>query len=277
MESLQIASSGFFSWRNLRVSHSLQRWLFCLAAASLLPCAACQRGATPDAASQTAPASNVAVVDLDEIAKRLGRDVEMNDAVQSAANSLNQQLTTVRGQLQEQFDRKLQQSLGVDSPHSVAPASAVEPVASAPGNAAQQLGKSSAADGSPASASSVGGQAASQLAASLPPNELQAMKRPFDVQFAQYQAQARDKLAAHRASVVERFKREVRPVAERVAARRGATVVVTKNDSVVFAVTPAADITEDVVREMQELQFARPKTESAAAAKSDSNASSAPN
>lgn len=247
--------------------HSLQRWLFCLSVVSLVPCAACQRGATPDATAQSAATSNVAVIDLDEVAKRLGRDVEMNDAVQSAASSLNQQLNTVRAQLQEQFDRKLQQSAGADAPHTVSPASAIESMPAQGSTKGGQQGTQQASSTKATSmngASSDGVTSASALAANLPPNELQAIKRPFDVQFAQYQVQARDKLAVHRANVVERFKREVRPVAERVAARRGAAVVVTKNDSVVFAVTPAADITDDVVRELQDAQFARPKQDGAA-------------
>lgn len=82
------------------------------------------------------------------------------------------------------------------------------------------------------------------------PAELAAIKQKYDRQFAQLDAQAREKLAQHRVGVLERFRGEVRPICEKIAAARGQSIVVTKNDAVVFAFLPQADITDDVVEQL---------------------------
>lgn len=175
----------------------------------------CQPAATPQAAAPAARASQaaaVAVVDLDQIAKRLGRDLDMNRSIEQASTSLNEQLQSIRDKLQSQYDEKLRATATSDD-------EAVRP--------------------------------ASTGAAGPESDQPAALKRQLQQQLNQYELQAREKLAQHRAAVIERFRREVRPVAERVASARGAGIVVTKNDTVVFAVVPEADITEDVVKEMQ--------------------------
>ena len=47
-------------------------------------------------ASQTTNAVNVAVIDLDEVARRVGRDAKMNSSIQQRQELLNQQLVTIR-------------------------------------------------------------------------------------------------------------------------------------------------------------------------------------
>jgi Skp family chaperone for outer membrane proteins len=46
----------------------------------------------------------VAVIDLDEVAKRLGRDVDMVNSMQQAQTSLNQQLANIQTNFQKQFE-----------------------------------------------------------------------------------------------------------------------------------------------------------------------------
>lgn len=50
--------------------------------------------------------SGVAVVDLDEVAKRLGRDMTISKSVKATQNGLNQQLNTLLVNLQEKFKAK---------------------------------------------------------------------------------------------------------------------------------------------------------------------------
>ena len=50
--------------------------------------------------------SGVAVVDLDEVAKRLGRDMSISKSVKETQNGLNQQLNTLLVNLQDQFKQQ---------------------------------------------------------------------------------------------------------------------------------------------------------------------------
>src|SRR5258707_5293894 len=63
---------------------------------------------SPDQATAKSEKSvgGVGVVDLDLVAKRIGRDIEMNQAVQERVTSLNNQLTTLQGALRRQYDEK---------------------------------------------------------------------------------------------------------------------------------------------------------------------------
>lgn len=81
--------------------------------------------------------------------------------------------------------------------------------------------------------------------------EGKAIGQRYDAQMAKVEAQAREKLVKHKASVIEQFRSDVRPVAEKVAKSRGQAIVVTKNDAVVFAFLPQADITEEVAEKLQ--------------------------
>jgi Skp family chaperone for outer membrane proteins len=59
--------------------------------------------------------------------------------------------------------------------------------------------------------------------------------------------QAQQDLQKHRAELVAQFRDEIRPIARRVAQSRGLSVIVTKNDSVLYDFAPSADITEAVL------------------------------
>jgi Skp family chaperone for outer membrane proteins len=62
--------------------------------------------------------------------------------------------------------------------------------------------------------------------------------------------QAELDLQRHRAQLVAQFRDEIKPVARRVAQSRGLSVIVTKNDNVLYDFSPAADITDAVVAEL---------------------------
>jgi len=64
-----------------------------------------------EAAKQATPGSAVAVIDLDEVAKRLGRDKSMENALTTRQEELNQNLVTMQEGLREQLTKR-QEELG---------------------------------------------------------------------------------------------------------------------------------------------------------------------
>jgi Skp family chaperone for outer membrane proteins len=62
--------------------------------------------------------------------------------------------------------------------------------------------------------------------------------------------QAELDLQRHRAQLIAQFRDEIKPAARRVAQCRGLSVIVTKNDSVLYDFAPAADITDAVVADL---------------------------
>lgn len=63
--------------------------------------------------------------------------------------------------------------------------------------------------------------------------------------------QAETTMAAHQAELVRQFRNHVRPAARRVARERGLSIIITRNDSVVYDYVDAVDITDAVVAELQ--------------------------
>ncbi len=62
--------------------------------------------------------------------------------------------------------------------------------------------------------------------------------------------QAEFDLQKHRAQLIAQFRDEIKPSARRVAQSRGLSVIVTKNDSVLYDFAPAADITDAVIADL---------------------------
>ncbi len=62
--------------------------------------------------------------------------------------------------------------------------------------------------------------------------------------------QAELDLQKHKAALIAQFRDEIKPAARRVAQARGLSVIVTKNDSVLYDFAPSADITEAVVEDL---------------------------
>jgi Skp family chaperone for outer membrane proteins len=85
---------------------SVRNWTLALSLG--LGClAGCEKGPAPVAAPpQAKPIGGVAVVDLDSVAKQLGRDVEMNKAVEERLNVLNDKLGSLRKSLDLVVDEK---------------------------------------------------------------------------------------------------------------------------------------------------------------------------
>ena len=66
------------------------------------------------------------------------------------------------------------------------------------------------------------------------------------------QNQAGTKLGQYRQDQVAKFRTEIKPIAQEVAAKRGLSVVIPKNDGLLLAVDPGVDITEAVIKAYRE-------------------------
>jgi len=77
------------------------------------------------------------------------------------------------------------------------------------------------------------------------------MKRNANIQLASYQKQASSALGQMKNSAIAEFRAEAMPAARDVAKERGLSVVLTTNDSVVFAFDEAVDITDDVITRLE--------------------------
>ena len=142
----------------------------------------------------------VAVIDLDEIARRLGSDKQIADAVAQRQTALSQRLVDLAKSYSEQI-------------------------------AAQKK----ALPAEPAKQSDV---------------TVASWEQQANANLNQVKQQAEADLYNHRLQLVQRFRDQIKPVARRVAQERGLSVIVTKNDSVIYDFTSTADITSAVVDEL---------------------------
>jgi Skp family chaperone for outer membrane proteins len=144
---------------------------------------------------------SVAVIDLDDIARRLGSDKQMADSINQRQSALRQQLVDLSKRYSEQIaERKKTQ---------------------------------------PAAAQAEKGEVT-----------LAAFEQQANASFNQMKQRAEVDLQSHRAQLIAQFRDQIKPAARRVAQARGLSVIVTKNDTVVFDYTGASDITDAVVEEL---------------------------
>lgn len=167
-----------------------------------------------DERQAAAPAGAVAVIDLDEIARRLGSDKQIVSAINQRHTALNQQLVNLAKQYSAQIEAEKAKLAGADAQQSEVTVASWQQQANAKLNQVKQ-------------------QAAADLQ-----NTRQALMIDF-----------RD---------------HIKPAARRVAQARGLSVIVTKNDSVIFDYVSAADITDGVVDEL--MASAQPVVTSTSAA-----------
>lgn len=163
---------------------------------AVLLTAGCEKPSSQPAGS----AGGVAIIDLDEVAKRLGRDVVIADELKSTRNSLAQQLVDAQKSLEGEFD-KSRGTLGANP---------------------------SAAD----------------------TQKLSELGQNLNAQFQQKQQEAEQEFRAKTLALLNRFREEIKPVALKVAAAKGFSVVIVKSEATVLANENNADITDAVVTEM---------------------------
>jgi len=153
------------------------------------------------ASTPTTSVGAVAVIDLDEIARRLGSDKQIVSSISQRQTSLSQQLVDLAKNYKQQIEEQ-QKKLS---------------------DAGDKKGDVTLANW--------------QQQANAKLNEV---KQQAEVQLQQ-----------HRATLIAQFREEIKPAARRVAQSRGLSVIVTKNDSVLYDFAPATDITDAVVAELQ--------------------------
>lgn len=176
----------------------LASFSYALAAALLFSGCGWQAGS----AESDAPAASggVAIIDLDEVAKQLGRTDEMNEAIKEKQAALNSQLANIQTSFVEQFDARAQQYGDQPTPEQA--------------------------------------------------QELQSIRQKIRLQLSQAQQQATNNFKWHRSSLINKFRDDVRPIAQQIAAERGLSIVVPKNEGLILALDPAVDITGAVIEAM---------------------------
>jgi Skp family chaperone for outer membrane proteins len=184
----------------------------------LVSSAGCGKTPSDQATAKTdKPVGGVGVVDLDLVAKRIGRDIEMKQRVQEKMDSLNNQLTTLQGALRRQYDEK-REKFG-DDPTD------------------EQI------------------------------KELQTSESLMERQLLERKRKAEGELSVCRQELVDQFREQAKPVLREVAAARGLSIVVPKNDGLLLSIDPACEITDEVAAKMltvanadrPEPQAAKPK------------------
>jgi Skp family chaperone for outer membrane proteins len=159
-----------------------------------------------EAKSDKPVSGRVAVVDLDEVARRLGRDQVMVSTLKQTEQTLNEKLEVVQASYVKQIEQK-QEKLGVG-----------------------QEGIEVSEDDS---------------------KTLLGMKRQAGLNLNQARKQAINTLNQHRLQLIVSYRKEVKPVAREVAKERGLSVVLTKNDNLLFVHEDAVDITDEVAKRMR--------------------------
>lgn len=146
------------------------------------------------------PVGGVGVVDLDKVAKVIGRDIEMSQKVEEEVASLNNKLTTLQGALERQLEDK-REKFGNDPTE-------------------EQL------------------------------KELQSSENLMQRQLLERKRKAEAELSVFRQKLVDQFREQAKPVLREVAASRGLSIVVPKNDGLLLSIDPACEITDEVAAKM---------------------------
>jgi Skp family chaperone for outer membrane proteins len=183
------------------------RLLFsCLAIGAVLGCEKGTAPATAPVARTIKAVGGVGVVDLDSVAKQLGRDLEMNKLVQDELSSLNYNLNKFESSLKQLYDEK------------------AERYGEGPTDEQQK--------------------------------QLTAMQERMSGQLLEARRKAERELAVYKQQLIDQFREQTRPVLREVAADRGLSIVVPKNNGLLLSIDPAVEITDDVAKKMVAMQSA---------------------
>lgn len=162
--------------------------------------AAEEKGGKPEA-------GRVAIVDLDEVARRLGRDQYMLSALKQSQQTLNEQLQVAQASYVKQIEAK-QEKLGLG-----------------------------------------------QEGVEIPDDEakkLLEMRRNAGLYLNQARKQGISRLNKERTQLIQDFRELVKPVAREVASEGGLSIVLVKNDAILFVHEDAVDITDEVALRLKD-------------------------
>ena len=102
--------------------------------------------------------------------------------------------------------------------------------------------------------------------------ELVEFEQKLNLQLRQAQQDARKKFNIYQQQLIQGFRSEIIPVAQKIAAQHGLKVVIAKNDAVLLAFDEAHDITTTVVKTLRKEKAAAEVQQVSQAARSDSEA-----
>jgi len=142
----------------------------------------------------------VGVVDLDVVAKRLGRDIEMSNLVQERMTTLNSKLTSLQGSMRRLYEEKRDKQ-GEDPTEEQT-------------------------------------------------RELLAWQDRTDAQLLESKRKAELDLNNYKQALVDQFREQAKPVLREVAAARGLSIVIPKNNALLLSIDPAVEITDEVASKM---------------------------
>jgi Skp family chaperone for outer membrane proteins len=179
----------------------------------LVAIAGCGRENVPQAAA-SAPKSigGVGVVDLDLVAKQLGRDVQMENDAKECLTTLNTKLTKLKSTLDQLYDDK-QASFGVE-----------------PDDTQKK--------------------------------QLLSMQDMHNSQLIGEKRKAEAELSFYKQKLVDQFREQTKPVLKEVAAARGLSIVIPKNNGLLLTIDPGVEITDEVARRMLASQAPSPESKS---------------
>ncbi|MCC7205167.1 MAG: OmpH family outer membrane protein [Phycisphaeraceae bacterium] len=168
---------------------------------TILATAGCGQAGAQNASS----GGGVAVVDLDGLAKAIGRDVALQQEAQAQAEALNKEMREQAEQLNQRYTPQLQQMAQSFGPNPTA-------------DQRQQLGTLQR-----------------QAAAELEKLKMEVLER-------------RGKI---RSDIIAKFRAEILPAAQQVAAAQGLKVVLVKGDQILLFDT-AVDITSAIAQQIRQ-------------------------
>jgi len=156
------------------------------------------------ASGNASQAGGVAILDLDEVAKRFGCDKQMGTSLQQREASLNQQLASIKSSYEKQIAERRQE------------------FGATPTEEQEKL--------------------------------LTDIRRQAGASLNKVRQEAKNNLSQHGSLLIQGFREEIKPIARQVAREKGLSIIVTRNDSVIFDYDTTVDITEDVIKRLLALQ-----------------------
>jgi Skp family chaperone for outer membrane proteins len=185
--------------------------------------------------SSSSSRGSLAVVDLDKVAAETGKNLEMKDQYQLQQNSYQQALIKFQADATAELKKKVKEL--------------------------EDKGIDLQAKGD---------ESAEKEKAEVAQYQINARNT-----LAQAQNAAGAKLGELKQAQIAKFRTELKPILQEVAAKRGMSVVIPKNDGLLLSVDPGVDITDDVIKAYREKKPA-PAAATAAAPAASTKPETAP-
>ena len=96
--------------------------------------------------------------------------------------------------------------------------------------------------------------------------EFSQMERSAVTQLSQIQKKALAEFEQYKQVQIAKFRAELKPITQEIAAKRGLSIVIPKNEGLLLSVDPGVDITDEVVKVLREKHPIAPIPQAAAAA-----------